>query len=99
WTWSFENGCTLWSLRFLEVQISGFQLISQEYLDFTQDSNQKRQNQKKSIHRFNRRFHFSIRRLNAVSRVWTGSIHRLNRCCLNKRRCISPELVFPGHFK
>ena len=30
-----------------EVQISGFQLISQEYLDFIQDSNQKRQNQKK----------------------------------------------------
>ena len=25
-----------------EVQISGFQLISQEYLDFTQDSNQKK---------------------------------------------------------
>ena len=30
-----------------EVQISGFQLISQEYLDFIQDSNQKRQNQEK----------------------------------------------------
>ena len=55
-----------------EVQISGFQLISQEYLDFIQDSNQKRQNQKKSIHRFNRRLHFSIRRLNAVIRVWTS---------------------------
>ena len=65
-----------------EVQISGFQLISQEYLDFIQDSNQKRQNQKKSIHRFNRRLNFSIRRLNAVIRVWTGSIHRLNRRCL-----------------
>ena len=25
-----------------EVQISGFQLISQEYLDFIQDSNQKK---------------------------------------------------------
>src|SRR6185436_8361353 len=75
----FENGCTLWSLRFLEVQISGSQTISQEYLDFIQDSNQKRQNQKKSIHRFNRRSQISIRRLNEVSRVWTNSIHRLNR--------------------
>ena len=34
---------------FLEVQISGSQTISQEYLDFIQDSNQKRQNQKKSL--------------------------------------------------
>ena len=57
---------------FLEVQISGSQTISQEYLDFTQDSNQKRQNQKKSRHRFNRRSQFSIRRLNEVSRVWTS---------------------------
>ena len=32
-----------------EVQISGFQLISQEYLDFIQDSKQKRQNQEKSL--------------------------------------------------
>ena len=55
-----------------EVQISGFQLISQEYLDFIQDSNQKRQKQKKSIHRFNRRLNFPIRRLNEVIRVWTS---------------------------
>ena len=65
-----------------EVQISGFQLISQEYLDFIQDSNQKMQNQKKSIPRFNRRLKFCIRRLNRVSRVWTSTIHRLNRRCL-----------------
>ena len=30
-----------------EVQISGFQLISQEYLDFIQDSNQKRKKSEK----------------------------------------------------
>ena len=30
-----------------EVQISSFQLISQEYLDFIQDSNQKRQKSEK----------------------------------------------------
>ena len=32
-----------------EVQISGFQLISQEYLDFIQDSNQNRQNLEKVL--------------------------------------------------
>ena len=52
-----------------------FQLISQEYLDFIQDSNQKRQNQKKFIHRFNRRLQFSIRRLNTVSE--SGQVHTL----------------------
>ena len=64
-------------------------------MDFIQDSNQKRQNQKKSIHRFNRRLNFSIRRLNAVIRVWTGSIHRLNRRCLKLTSVqLSRMLVF-----
>ena len=44
-----KNGCTHWSLRFLEVQTSAIQLISQEYLDFIQDSNQNKQNQEKSL--------------------------------------------------
>ena len=49
------------------------QLISQAKLDFIRDSNQNRQNQKKSYNRFNRRHHFSIRRLNAVTEAWTLS--------------------------
>ena len=44
-----KNGCTHWSLRLLEAQTSAIQLISQEYLDFIQDSNQNKQNQEKSL--------------------------------------------------
>ena len=57
----------------MEAQTSAIQLISQEELDFIQDSNQNRQIRKKSYHRFNRRHQFSIHRLNAVTEAWTLS--------------------------
>ena len=57
----------------MKAQTSVTQLISQAKLEFIQDSNQNKQNQKKSYHRFNRRLQVSIRRLNAVTEVWTLS--------------------------
>ena len=57
----------------MEAQTSVTQLISQESLDFTRDSNQTDKIKKKSYHRFNRRLQVSIRRLNAVTEAWTLS--------------------------